>query len=217
MSGNCSNRSAQIDGGSIRCRRACGTVTTLFALWVLTRGAAVRADERFSIPLEHPKSGLDAPYDRPAYVPATFTLPATYQLQGAPELRSFPADDFRPRGHSVFDDKPQVDPAESVPMLRESTVWQRLRDFRSHGRVRLLTLWETGGSAVSLQAGKKGEPSLQWTSRSLNRGGATRGLFDQLFSVSLVNASRNLHFAPRAAGPEVAAGASKLPDGGARK
>ncbi len=72
-------------------------------------------------------------------------------------------------------------------MLRDTSVWQRLADYRAHGRIRLLTLWETGGSSVSLQAGKKGEPSLQWTSRSMNRGGATRGVLDQLVSMAGAN------------------------------
>ena len=54
-------------------------------------------------------------------------------------------------------------------MLRGTSVWQRLSDYKSHDRVRLLTLWESPGSTVSLQAGKRGDPSLQWTSRLMNR------------------------------------------------
>jgi hypothetical protein len=87
-------------------------------------------------------------------------------------------------------------------MLRGTTVWQRLSDYRSRDRVRVVTLWETGGSSVSLQAGKKGDPSLQWTSRLMNRGGATRGLLDQVFATSVGGVARSLHLAPHAAGAD---------------
>ncbi len=87
-------------------------------------------------------------------------------------------------------------------------------DLRAHNRVRLLTLWETGGSSVSLQAGRKGDPSLQWTSRLMNRGGATRGLLDQMFSASLAGAGRSLHLSPRTMAGEAPGKPAKLLDGG---
>ena len=107
----------------------------------------------------------------------------------------FSANDFRLHGPSVTDRESPY--STETPMLHGTSVWQRLGDYRAHGRVRLLTLWETSGSSVSLQAGKKGEPSLQWTSRSMNRGGATRGLFDQLVSVSVSGANRSFRPTPR--------------------
>src|SRR5260370_42117606 len=85
-------------------------------------------------------------------------------------------------------------------MLRGTTVWQRLSDYRSRDRVRVVTLWETGGGSVSLQAGREGDPSLQWTSRLMSRGGATGGLLDQMFSTSLGGAARGLHLTPRGGG-----------------
>jgi hypothetical protein len=90
--------------------------------------------------------------------------------------------------------EPHVDRLEDAPMMGAPTIWQRLSEYRSSGRVRLLTLWETGGNSVSLSAGKKGEPSLQWTSRLTNRGNASHGLLDRLFSTSLTGASQRLHF-----------------------
>jgi hypothetical protein len=67
----------------------------------------------------------------------------------------------------------------------------------------VVTLWETGGNSLSLQAGRKGDPTLQWTSRLTNRGSATRGLLDDLFSTSFGSAvGRSLHLAPRQAGSE---------------
>jgi hypothetical protein len=105
---------------------------------------------------------------------------------------TFSSTDFRPRKTTLFDRDPSVAAYDDIPMLRGTTVWQRMAEYKSHDRVRLLTLWESRGSTVSLQAGKKGDPSLQWTSRLMNRGGSTRGLLDRWFSVSLANAGNTL-------------------------
>ncbi len=58
-----------------------------------------------------------------------------------------------------------------------------------------MTLWESKRSTVSLQAGKHGGPSLQWSSRLMNRGGASRGLLDRFVASSLGAAG----FGPKAA------------------
>jgi hypothetical protein len=68
-------------------------------------------------------------------------------------------------------------------MLRSTSVWQQLGDYKSQDRVRLLTLWQTRGSSLSLQAGKRGAPSLQWSTPSVRRGGTSQGLFDRLLAV----------------------------------
>ena len=81
------------------------------------------------------------------------------------------ATDFRLRKDTVFDTDPAVNAFGDAPMLQGTTVWQRMSEYKSHDRVRLLTLWESSGSTVSLQAGHHGDPSLQWTSRTMNRGG----------------------------------------------
>ena len=129
-------------------------------------------------------------------------VPSSYQTVDLPVFKSFSAAEFRPRGHSILEKDSGLGDAEDAPMLRGTTVWQRLSDYRSRDRVRVVTLWETGGSSVSLQAGKKGDPSLQWTSRLMNRGGATRGLLDQLFATSLGGVARGLHLTPHAAGTD---------------
>jgi hypothetical protein len=129
-------------------------------------------------------------------------VPSSYQAVDLPVFKSFSAAEFRPRGHSMLEKDSRLGDAEAAPMLRGTTVWQRLSDYRSRDRVRVVTLWETGGSSVSLQAGKKGDPSLQWTSRVMNRGGATRGLLDQLFATSLGGVARGLHFTPHAVGTD---------------
>jgi hypothetical protein len=142
-------------------------------------------------------------------------VPSSYQtVDLLPVFKSFSAVEFRPRGHSILEKDSGLGDAEDAPMLRGTTVWQRMSDYRSRDRVRVVTLWETGGSSVSLQAGKKGDPSLQWTSRLMNRGGATRGLLDQLFATSLGGVARGLHLTPHAAGTDAFGKPSKPMDVG---
>jgi hypothetical protein len=123
--------------------------------------------------------------------PGVFTAPA------AADTQVFSATDFRPRKRTVLDSDPTVNSFADAPMIHGTTVWQRLSEYKSHNRVQLLTLWETTGSTVSLQAGKRGDPSLQWTSRLMNRGGSTQGLLDRLFAASLAHAGNGLHNATR--------------------
>jgi hypothetical protein len=99
----------------------------------------------------------------------------------------FSETEFRPR-HSVpliADSAASSSFGGDTPLFEGATVWQRMAEFRSQGRVRLLTLWETRGSTLSLQTGKHGGPSLQWSSPLMVRDGAARGLLDHLFSNSL--------------------------------
>jgi hypothetical protein len=105
----------------------------------------------------------------------------------------------RPRKPTVFDSDPTVSSFSDTPLLRNTTVWQRLSEYRSHDRVRLLTLWESNSSTISLQTGRRGDPSLQWTSRLMNRGGSTQGVLDRLFSTSLERAGLGLHNLSRSA------------------
>ncbi len=138
------------------------------------------------------------PVASPAHLPmasAMYALPATYHAE-EPGLDPNASRDFRPRGHSVFDHDSQPGTAGEMPMLHETTVWQRLADFRSHGRIQVLTLWESGASSFSLQAGKKGTPSLQWTSRLMNHGGASRGVLDQWVSPTMIHVNHTPHEAP---------------------
>jgi hypothetical protein len=142
------------------------------------------------------------------------TVPLSYQAVDLPEFKSFSAVEFRPRGHSILENHSRLADADDAPMLRGTTVWQRMSDYRSRDRVRVVTLWETGGSSVSLQAGKRGDPSLQWTSRVMNRGGATRGLLDQMFATSLGGVARSLHLMPHAAGTDAFGKPSKPMEAG---
>jgi hypothetical protein len=116
------------------------------------------------------------------------------------ETKVYPATEFRPHGRSLLDEASTANDSAEVPGLRSTTVWQRMTDFRSRDRVQVLTLWKSGGGTVSLQAGKGGSPSLQWTSSSMSRGEATRGVLDRLLSASVAGLSSSLRRPIRAVG-----------------
>jgi hypothetical protein len=106
---------------------------------------------------------------------------------------AFSASEFRPRKHSVSAAESDAGGSFGAdsPMLQETNVWQRMAEYKSQDRVRVLTLLETRGSTVSLQAGRRGGPSLQWSSRSMNRDGAARGLLDRMVSAALRDTGSN--------------------------
>jgi hypothetical protein len=134
-----------------------------------------------------------------APAPAVFTMPTS---GGVPV---FSTTEFRPRKRTVFDRDPAVSAFTDATMIHYTTVWQQLSEYKSHDRVRVLTLWESSGSSVSLQAGKRGDPSLQWTSRLMNRGGSTRGLLDRFFSASIAGAASGIHNSGRTSNSPAAA------------
>jgi len=150
--------------------------------------ALVRAGEALAGDLASPAAAAGKPEQSALRQPASFTsslfaTPGTYALPSLPESKSFSAKDFRPRGPSIAVSDPRLNVAEDA-LIDDTTVWQRLAEYRTRDRVRLLTLWQSGASSVSLQAGRRGDPSLQWTSRLTNRGGAMRSLLDRLFPVT---------------------------------
>jgi hypothetical protein len=119
------------------------------------------------------------------------TAPSEYRLLQIPETKSYSATEFRPRGRSIFDADPRLSPPGGA-LTSDKNILQRLNEYRSHDRVRVLTLWDTGASAVSIQTDHKGDPSLQWTSHLFNRGGATQGLLDHLFPVSVFGGATHI-------------------------
>ena len=110
-----------------------------------------------------------------------------------PAVEDYSPNEFTPRKRSSG--KPSVaDYGSGDPMFRSTTVWQQLNDFRAKDhRVRVLTLWEMGGSNLSLQAGRKGDPSIQWTSSWTNRGKVSRGLLDRFLAASLSSMANKAH------------------------
>jgi hypothetical protein len=171
-------------------------------LYALVRAAEAMASDQasLSVPTLHPDFGTIRISPVQLATPVALTAPAAAPLLPAPgtfavppidDKQEFSETEFRPRKHSSDHEAYTGDPGES-PMLKSTTVWQRLSDYKSHDKVRLLTLWESSASTVSIQTTTHGDPSLQWTSRYMNRGGPTRGLFDRLFAVSLAGAGSSL-------------------------
>jgi hypothetical protein len=119
------------------------------------------------------------------------TAPSEYRLSAIPETKSYSATEFRPRGRSIFDADPRLSPPGGT-VAADKNFLQRLNEFRSHDRVRVLTLWDTGASAISIQTDHKGDPSLRWTSHLFNRGGAKEGLLDHLFPVSVFGGTTHI-------------------------
>jgi len=205
----CAQDEAHACRGTTRSFGVCDRMLVGLMLLTLVRASEALAGEPLPTAVNSARPNFDAlrqPTPTSAFM---LPLPSSYQVFDLPASKAFPAAEFRPRGRSILEKDSTLGSAEDAPMLRGTTVWQRLADFRSRDRVRLVTLWETGGSSVSLQAGKKGDPSLQWTSRLMNRGGATRGLLDQVFSTSLGGVARSFHLTPHPAAGDSLGRASK--------
>ena len=101
------------------------------------------------------------------------------------EPRGFSATEFRPRkqGFSGADPATHETSIIDAPM-NDTSVARQLRESKSQDRVRLLTLWQSSASSLSLQAGKRGMPSLQWSTPWMHRDVTSRGLFDRFLSVA---------------------------------
>lgn len=185
-------------------------------LLTLVRTSEVFAGEQVSIPGDAIKPDFNSTRQRAPDTLSLDSVPAAYQALQMPASKEFSSEYFRPRGHSILEKEPSNIGFEQAPLIHATTVWQRLQDYRIHDHVRLLTLWDAGvGGSLSLLAGRKGEPSLQWTSRAMSHGRATGGILDQLFSTSLEGAARGLHFSPRGSASEIASKQSKLTDAAA--
>jgi hypothetical protein len=117
--------------------------------------------------------------------------PSEYRLTQIPETKSYSPTEFRPHGRSIFDADPKLNPPAGT-LTSDQNLLQRLNEYRSRDRVRVLTLWDTGASAVSIQTDHKGDPSLQWTSHLFNKGGAKEGLLDHFFPVSVFGGSTHI-------------------------
>jgi hypothetical protein len=129
-------------------------------------------------------------------VPATFR-PLDVRAPTVPVTQ-----DFRAHPHAAPPAQSSAIDGES--MIRDTSVWQRLEQFRARNQVRVVTLWATGGNSLSLQAGMKGNPSLQWTSRLGSHGGAASG----------GAVGRSLHSAARSSSPEPGSKPGKSMDAG---
>jgi hypothetical protein len=166
-----------------------------FLLIALLYSGEALADEHASNPGAAPGSTVAGLRQFPPATAAAIADPGSFALPKDAGVPRFSSTEFRPRKRTIFDRDPVFGTSADVPILENTTVWQRMSEYRSQDRVRLLTLWETSGGAVSLQAGRHGDPSLQWNSRLMNHDGSTRGVFDRLLSVSLGGAHNGAHSA----------------------
>jgi hypothetical protein len=178
--------------GGVRERILLGLV-----LFTLVRTGEALAGDRASIPNATLNPGLGDLRQSSFSAFESMAAPGNFAAPPALTFQAFSTTEFRPRHHAAFDSDTAVTVFGDAPILRSTTVWQRMAEYKSQNRVRVLTLWESSGSTVSIQAGRRGDPSLQWTSRLMNRGGSTQGLLDRLFSVSFAN--RGFHNAARPA------------------
>jgi hypothetical protein len=111
-----------------------------------------------------------------AAVAPKFQLPSDY----APH-------EYRALGPETAERESGVGARDVRPALKATSAWGRLEEFKTRGGIRLLTLWNSKFSSLSIQTGHGRIPSLQWTSRGGLGGGAatTHGVLDRLLSSGL--------------------------------
>lgn len=115
------------------------------------------------------------------------SFPAAFALSAPREaMPAFSPTEFRPRKPGPLE-APAAGSEASVidaPMPGDTSIVRELLDAKTQDRVRLLTLWQSRASSLSLQAGKRGAPSLQWSSPLMHRDTSSPGLFDRLLAIA---------------------------------
>lgn len=192
MSNNCRLIDEQACSNKTRPLGVCDRMLVGFVLWTLVHTTEALAGDPVQ-PVTEPKQNLNAPRQSAPIAAAMTHIPAPYQPVSLPEAPIYSSHEFRAHGPSLSENNTHTAAGES-PLMSNTTVWQRLSDYRTHDRLSLVTLWETGGNSLSLQAGRKGDPTIQWTSRLMGHPGTGRGLLDELFSTSVGGIGKNLHF-----------------------
>jgi hypothetical protein len=154
------------------------------------RGSAACAADR-SPSFDLPRAQLAAPLLPPSLLPRSLFAPPLFapSLESAPsalEPEAFSATEFRPRKHGLLEITAggRESTLRDMPRLQDTSVARQMAEFKSQDRLRLLTLWQSHASSLSLQTGKRGAPSLQWSTPWMHRDAGSRGLFDRLLSVS---------------------------------
>lgn len=115
------------------------------------------------------------------------SFPAPFALAAPrPEPQAFSATEFRPRKRGFLDEAAARSEASVIdaPMRHDTSLAREIAEFRTQDRVRLLTLWQSRASSLSLQAGKRGMPSLQWSTPWMHPNATSRGVFDRLLTVT---------------------------------
>jgi hypothetical protein len=158
---------------------------TLVLYGVVRASQALAGDQPMSTDSAHAEgAGNSRNTPRPASMfAAPFAAPFV-SARPLADAEAFSATEFRPRKHSLVDVDSSIGGRSvmDAPMQRGGSLSQEMAEFRTESRLRLLTLWQTRGSSLSLQAGKRGAPSLQWSTPWVHRDSASRGLFDRLLA-----------------------------------
>lgn len=119
--------------------------------------------------------------------PAAPSFPAAFAFSGPREaIPAFSPTEFRPRKPSLLAAPAAGSEASIIdaPMLADTSIVRELSEAKTQDRVRLLTLWQSRASSLSLQAGKRGAPSLQWSTPLMHRDSSSPGLFDRLLAIA---------------------------------
>jgi len=185
MSENPPSNDATAPDDAVRCTGIRERILLGLVLFTLVRTGEALAGDQASIANSARDPDPGNSHESAPSAPAMMAFSGPFGAPAFDGARVFSATEFRPRKSTAINSDTAVSAFGDAPLLRSTTVWQRLSEYRSQNRVRLLTLWESRGSSVSLQTGTRGNPSLQWSSRLTNRGGSTQGVLDRLFSVSI--------------------------------
>jgi len=182
---DCNNADQRAPDGVQRGMGVCDAAFLGLVLWTLVHTSEAFAGDQ--APLAGDATGREFTGARPPTALLMQPIPDPFRVTDpADSAKGAPAE-FCPRKQSLLDADRL--PLEDESIMRSTSIWQRLNDSRTRGRVQLVTLWETGGNSLSLQAGRKGDPTLQWTSRLMSRGGGPHGLLDDLFGTTVGNGS----------------------------
>lgn len=158
-------------------------------------GEAVAADAAPAFEL--PRAQFSAP------LLAQPLLPPSFAAATAPvEPEAFSASEFRPRkrGFLELNAGQNATRLSDMPTPEDNSIARQLAEFKSQDRLRLLTLWQTRASTLSIQTGRHAAPSLQWSTPLIHRDSSPRGLFDHLLSVSPQGAFGGRNATPRQSG-----------------
>jgi hypothetical protein len=169
--------------------RHCRIAVAAFAVFFQTCASLVFADElrpEPSAPTAPIADAATVSEPKPELAPAELNAPLQPKPASAVSLVAFPAAAVHAQSNFQYLPPadwavPAADATQSFRMPAETTVWKRLDEYRSHDNVQVLTLWQSRRFMFSLQSGKNGDATLQWGSKSMNRGEAKRGLFDRMF------------------------------------
>jgi hypothetical protein len=176
----------------------CECLLAALALYGLAPGSASAGDQ-----LRSPAARQNANMQKTVRAQiAAPSFPAPFAFSALPEMPVFSSTEFRPRKPGLLE-AAEADSEHSVidaPMLADASIARELSGAKTQDRVRLLTLWQSRASSLSLQAGKRGAPSLQWSTPWMHRDSDVRGVFDRL----LLAAPRSIGSIVRGGGPRQA-------------